>query len=634
MQKKGVEGLKNSRCDFGCFANQKKAQVAIFIIVAIVIVGGVLLFFVFRDIFFQKGLPAEMEPIYNDFLFCLETDASIGIDILGIQGGYIIPSDFEPGTSYMPFSNHLDFFGNPIPYWYYVSGNNIQKEQVPTLKNMEKQLAEFIESRARNCNFKIYFEQGFEIIQGEPKVDVTIGKNVVDVKINMNLEIHRGEESAIIKNHGVVLNSNLGKMYESAVKIYSYEQKSLFLEEYAVDTLRLYAPVDGVEMSCAPKIWNAEEVFSELQEAVEANTLALKLKNGNYDLKSPDDKYFIVDVSVEEDVRFLNSRTWPYSFSVEPSSGAMLIASPVGNQPGLGILGFCYVPYHFVYDIKYPVLTQIFSGDEIFQFPFAVVVRGNLPREPMASEAVGAELLDLCENKNTPVTIRTYDSRLTPVETNISYECFSTMCYIGGTSYGVIDEYFPQCANGFVIARAEGYEDSEFMFSTVSPGSAEIIMGKLYELDFELKLGGREYNSDAIITFTSEKGSKTIVYPEQRKISLSQGDYEVQVYAYRNSSIRLQESVQQQCVDVPQQGFGALLGLTEKQCFDITFPSQIISNALAGGGKLNYYILESQLENSNKIEINAEELPIPVTLEHLQNNYLLFEEKRLSIYFR
>jgi len=63
-----------------------------------------------------------------------------------------------------------------------------------------------------------------------------------------------------------------------------------------------------------------------------------------------------------------------------------LIANPVGNQPGLGVLCFCYVPYHFVYNIGYPVLIQVYSGEEIFQFPVAVVVKGNKPREALDYE--------------------------------------------------------------------------------------------------------------------------------------------------------------------------------------------------------------------------------------------------------
>ena len=55
---------------------------------------------------------------------------------------------------------------------------------------------------------------------------------------------------------------------------------------------------------------------------------------------------------------------------------------------------------------------------------------------------------------------------------------------------------------------------------------------------------------------------------------------------------------------------------------------------LSGGGKENYYILESELSDSNVIEINAESLDLPKSIEELQDNYILFEEKDLEILFK
>ena len=105
----------------------KRAQLTAFIIIAIIIIASGVLYFVFRDSLTVAGIPPSIEPVYNNFLSCLEEDIFIGIDLLESQGGYIEIPDFEPGSHHMPFSSQLDFLGNPIPYWYYVSGNNIQK---------------------------------------------------------------------------------------------------------------------------------------------------------------------------------------------------------------------------------------------------------------------------------------------------------------------------------------------------------------------------------------------------------------------------------------------------------------------------------------------------------------------------
>ena len=624
--------------------NNKLGQVTIFIIIAIVIVGAVLVYFAFRDDVLEGEIPVCIEPVYSSFLSCLEESTLVGIDVLESQAGYISLPDFESGSGYMPFSSQLNFLGSPIPYWYYVSGNNIQKEQVPSKRSMEEHLENFIEEEIKGCVFDAYYEQGFEIIQEESNAEVNIRDKEVEVSLEMDLSVEKGEDVALIKTHKVNVKSKLGMLYDSAKKIYEEEQESLFLENYAVDTLRLYAPVDGVELTCSPMIWSADEVFDELEEAIEANTLALKVKGGDYSLRAEEDKYFIINTEVDADVRFINSRDWPHSFEVVPSEESVLIAKPIGNQPGLGILGFCYVPYHFVYDVKYPVLVQVQYGDEIFQFPFAVVVQGNKPRQALDSSAVEFEYPELCEYKNVLIEVMAYDTKLNPIEADVSYECFGTTCDIGKTSLTKsLSGEFPQCVNGYILAKSEGFEDAKYLYSTTESGSVDIILDKLYELDVELKLDGTFYNKNAIISFISPRDdsgepsdsfSKTIVYPEYKSVKLSEGQYEIQVQIYKNSSIKLEETKHEQCMEIPKSGLGGLFGLTEEKCFDIKIPAQVISNALAGGGKESYYVLESKLDGSNIIEINAESLPLPRTIEQLQNNYILFEDKNLDVRFK
>ncbi len=605
----------------------KSGQVTIFIIIAIVIVAVVILFFALRKpTAGSEQIPVALEPPYVAFLSCLQDDSFLGIEFLKSQGGYIELPSFEPGSPYMPFSSQLNFLGTSIPYWYYVSGNNIQKEQVPSKEEMEKELEKFIEERIKSCDLSSYSQRGFELSRGEPTAQVSINAGSVDISLEMDLGISSTGENILIKDHSIVVNSRLGGLYDSAKIVYQKEQDELFLENYGVDILRLYAPVDGVEMTCGPLTWDAEKVFNQLGEAIEQNTLALKTQGSS-------DDYFVVDAGINQDVRFLNSRNWSNNFEVAPSDGRILISSPVGNQPGLGILGFCYVPYHYVYNIGYPVLVQVEDSGEIFQFPVAVVIRGNKPREPIASSAEEVAIPEFCKYKNTIIDVNAYDEEMRPVDVEISYECSETSCYIGSTYQGDLKAYFPQCANGKITARAEGYEDASYEYSTINSGETDIVLDKIYPIAVNLKVDGKNYGKEAVISFISDRASKTVVYPEQKTIGLSQGEYEVQVFVYDNSSLTIEASTSQQCVSVPKSGIGGLLGLTEERCFDIQMPEQIISQALVGGGKTNISVLDSMLKGYDGVEINAESLPKPTSLEQLQLNYILFEDKNLEVDF-
>jgi len=609
-----------------------RGQVTIFIIIAILLVSFVALFFVFKDKLLGDGVPSEMVPVYNSFILCLEENINSGISILESQGGYIYLPDYESGSEYMPFSSQLDFVGLSVPYWYYVSGNNIQKEQVPTLKSMEDQLSTFVENKVDNCLFDSYAEQGFTIIKGKPSADVEINQNEVLLNLDMDFTVEK-EDTVIIKTHELSVQSNLGELYDSAKSVYNEEQKSLFLENYTMDILNLYAPVDGVEFSCGSKVWSIYDIFGDVQEAVKENLAVVKIKGDSND-------YFVVDsltdkVSNEVHVDFLYSPNWPITFEVNPSEGLLLVANPVGDELGLGALGFCYVSYHFVYDLKYPVMVQLYNEktNERFQFPLAVIIEDSNPRESLIGESsVSVESPEICENANTEFQITTLDSDSDEVDSQISFECFSKTCNIGATKNGALTESFPQCVNGYVIATATGFKDAEVQLSTVSPGSLTIFMDKLYEMKLALKLDSSSYNGEALVTFGDSDGnSQTILYPAQNSINLSQGAYNISVSVYKNVSFEFNSTTQEYCTEVPRKIVG-VLGFTKEECYEIEVPEQLITKALAGGGNANVYSFsEIDLKNNDKIVINMEEFPEPDSLIQIQENYALFDNSELGV---
>jgi len=472
-----------------------------------------------------------------------------------------------------------------------------------------------------------YIDQGFSVAQGPAQVETAISNSGVEVIISADFAIGFEEDNTIVKNHNVGVPTSLGKLYSSALRIYEKEQTDMFLEAYGIDVMNLYAPVTGVELSCGPLNWDAEEVFDDLSIALEANTQAIRTSGD-------DDDYFYVDVGVSESVRFLNSRNWSSAYEVNPSEGRFMIAMPIGNQPGLGIMGFCYVPYHFVYNIRYPVMIQVYEGSEIFQFPMSVVILGNKAREPLTSIATEGVINDFCDYKNTGVEVEVVDFRGSGVEADISYECSGTSCYIGKALNGNLVGNFPQCAGGRIIARAEGYKETSMQFSSVETNFVTVAMDKFYELDVNVLVDGRDYAGEAIVSFNSNETSKTVLYPEQETIELVAGEYEVTVYIYSNASLKLEESVSEQCVEVPKGGVGGLIGLTEQRCFAIEMPEQIISQALSAGGHSKVYLLDSRLSSSSGVYINSESLPEPTSLEQLQTNYVLFEDKIVEVSFR
>jgi hypothetical protein len=620
-------------------ANKSRlAQVSIFIIIAIVIAAAIILIYFFWDGFKFYQVPKEVQPVYDYFSTCIEEETSMAASIMGSQAGYLELPEFEPGSDYMPFSSQLDFMGRGVPYWYYVSRNGIAKEQIPSKAKMEEQLSSYLKERIDECSFEQYREKGYEIEKGDIDLSVQIDETEINVEVNMPLTVSFGNSTGKKNEHKVEVNSKLGRFYDLASAIYEKESETEFLENYGVDVLRLYAPVDGSDLGCAPKLWYKDNIRENLTSALEANVPAIKVKGGYYDLGKEENKYFVQDLGeeVDEEVNFLYLRSWPMKLDIWPEEDGLLMAEPVGLQEGMGMLGFCYVPYHFVYDFAYPVLIQVYDGQEVFQFPVSVVIDKTMPRQALDVQGLPEVVPELCEHKLTKMSVYTYDSQLDPVPASIKYKCFDTTCYIGDTltsgEGAVLKGNFPQCANGYIIASAQGYKTSKQIKSTIESGEAVLILDKKYKLNLEIKKSGKSLTDEyAIATFTGDDYSTTAVYPEQKEVELIEGDYEVKVFIYSNSTIKLEGSTREECVDVSKSGVAGFFGATEEKCFTIEIPDQVVSFAVSGGGTQPYYATESELQQG-KLVIDAQDFGKPDKVEDLQINYNTIETGGLDIY--
>lgn len=616
---------------------QKRGQVALYVLIAVGILAAILAIIFFWPDQTSSSLSPEFEGPYASFLSCVQDEVSFGVALLGSQGGYIDLPSFVPGSSYSPFSNYLFFLGQPIPYWWTLSQNALVEERVPSRGQMERALNAYLTERIPSCVPSSALDEGYEMIISAGEVDSVILDNEVRVSFTHPVLLALGSSEARVTSHEVVVGSSLGALHSSAVSLYEQEQTTFFLENYALDTLRLTAPVDGVALSCSPLTWNAEDIFDEVSVALTNTYASLRTEGSSVSVSSPERAYFEIPFDEDVSVQFVYDPSWPSSFSVAPSEGPLLLSEPVGLQPGLGILGFCYVPYHYVYSLRFPVLVQLSEGDEIFQFPHAVIVEGNRPREPANGTAVSPSLPELCSTSSRDLFVTVFDSQLRGIsDAEVVFECVNTHCPLGTTNaQGALTTTAPQCANGFVRVLAEGYSETRSFVESASASSVEVFLAEMTTLPVRVLMQGAPLSGTALVTFASDTGEQqTLYYPEIDEVTLSQGDYTITVQAFRNTSLTLSAQQYEQCVDVPSQGLLGLFGSTKEECFDIEIPPQVVSYALSGGGEQQYYVLASELETAQVVELSLQPLPVPGTLEQLQENYLLVEDRQVGVTFR
>jgi len=615
---------------------EKKAQMTIFIIIAIVLAIGIVVYFVVRENIGISNVSPELKPVFDYYKECIKEEADTAVKLAGTQGGYIEVPEYKPGSEYAPFSSELNFLGFPVPYWYYVSGNGLIKEQLPSKGNIILDIEEYISDRLNECDFSSYFAQGFDIARQDANVKVFLNKEKMIIEVKSDLIVSKDKLTGRVNKHVVEIDTKLGKFYDIAKKIYEKQRNDAVFETYAVDVLRLYTPVDGVEISCSGKIWRTGEVIDNLKSGLEANIGAIKFKGNYYDLNNKKDEYYVIDIGkdIDESVNLIYSRAMPAKIEIngEGVDNDLMIASPVGIQEGLGILGFCYAPYHFVYDVSFPVVVQIYNNEEIFQFPVVVIIDNNVAREAVFSEIEQeGEEFDLCEFKTQNLDINIYDVNLNKVDANISYQCFNQRCKLGESADGRFVGGIPSCLNGRLLLKAEGFADKSEELSTNKERSIDIILDKKYNVKLDLKVGGKNLDGTAMISFIRKDGKSTsTLLPDVSKIELSEGEYIVKVYVYGNSSITIPASKKTQCQETPRSGILGFFGGTKEECFDINIPETKIEYALRGGGEGDVYLLDDQLEKG-KLEVEVEELPSPKSLEELQYNYASFDKMGVNI---
>jgi len=419
-----------------------------------------------------------------------------------------------------------------------------------------------------------------------------------------------------------------------AREIYDFEKEEAIFEQYGTDVLSLYAPVDGVKIQCAPEIWSTQEVMGEIRQGLDDNFRTIKFKGNYYDVSEKEREYFVIDKQVDESVNVIYSESWPTKIEVVGSDvdEVVMVAEAVGTQEGMGVMGFCYVPYHFVYDVYFPVMVQIYDLNEMFQFPVVAVIENNVPREAIVGDSLISEEdeFDLCKFKTQEVEVSLYDVNLNKVDGNISYACFDQKCRLGETSGGVIRGMVPACVNGYLSVRAGGFADKKQLFSSNDEVFADILMEREYELDIDMKNLGE---GSGIVLFTRDDGkTSSVALPEVDKVTLAEGQYEVKVFVYGDSSITIPASTKTQCMDAPREGLLGFVGMTEEKCFDITIPETKVEYALVGGGTQNAYILESELMKG-KITIRVDKFSRPGSLEELASNFELLDAKGVGLDF-
>ena len=649
----------------------KRGQTTVFIIIGIIILVSVGTFFYVNKAVKERQLEAErersllvpqqIEPIKNFIEACIDQVSRDGVNIIGLQGGYAnLPEDVFASASQNIFSNSLQIFRNlKVPYWYYEKASGVQESQKLTIKQIEQELNNYVNENLAECvdGVRVFESQGYELNIGEVNTKSEIKQDSVEIEIDYPMQVSFKDVGFNFNSFSKDLDVALGRLYILANDIINNEDQTNFLEEKTLDFLIIYkeVPYDFVDFECTPKIWSVQNVEKDLKGILSLNVPNIKIKNtANYYQDAR--QYFTWDLKRNYrtlTTNFYFSENWPFLMEVEPNENGVLSGTSLSGNlrdsfARFGSSFFCMNSYHFIYDIKYPVLVVLrddnaFDGEGYaFQFATQVIIDNNQPRmNVLGQQNEVLDDLDLCKNKVTPITVDALQvnpgETLSPLEdVEIEFKCLTSSCSIGKTKKdelggASLSARFPSCLNGFVIGKKAGFKEGKVQLSTNQPSSTSIILEPIYSKEYEIKIidpsrGIRDPFDDerVVINFDTTDYSTSAVYPgELSQIQLVDGIYNIDGYIIRESTqgITLKGTTITKCFDVPQRNLFGVFGATKQECVDVNVGDTSLKEVIVGGAEFEWSPSRIDLSRDNKLVIYMYYNGFPSTSESVLNAY-------------
>jgi len=198
----------------------KKAQASLFIAL------GLLLLIALGSVgYFKHSTSVENKPVIvpiNDFVEqCLDSVTDDVVKNVALQGGMVNPNDT------------IEYHKEQITILSYYIENGYQNV-VLDLSKLETDMEGAIEKNIKGClTFQDFERQGYTITTGMPKVDLTIAKDDVIVKLKYHLTLTRGKDVQNYEVFNADIKRPLGRLLQFTYDILNSEIYGYFdKEEY------------------------------------------------------------------------------------------------------------------------------------------------------------------------------------------------------------------------------------------------------------------------------------------------------------------------------------------------------------------------------------------------------------------
>ncbi len=201
----------------------RKAQISIFVILAVLIIIVIGIYFSIRlELLNFGGLNPEVKPVYTFVEKCIKETSEDAVYHIGDNGGYFISPN-----------NSLD---NHIPVYFDKGEVN-----VPSVEDIEKELELYMDDMLFFCVKNFVDFPDFNVRQGEIKSEVKIEKGKVLFDIKYPLSISKGESSYVFSDFEYGVDVRLFLIQNVSSNLIKYQKEFpedlclSCIEELAID---------------------------------------------------------------------------------------------------------------------------------------------------------------------------------------------------------------------------------------------------------------------------------------------------------------------------------------------------------------------------------------------------------------
>jgi len=191
---------------------EKKGQIAIFVVIALVTVAVIIAVFLFPNI--NVGTSAEVNP--NSFLReCIDSEMDGVLEAVSAQGGSIIPD------------NYIMYQDDKIQYLCYTSEyyKTCVVQQPLLVRHVQNEIKKVIEPSAQQCLRELideYESKGYDVQGSAGELNVTIIPGKINVEFNAPLSVTK-EGTQSFRKFGVSMESEIYDLLMTATSIVQFE---------------------------------------------------------------------------------------------------------------------------------------------------------------------------------------------------------------------------------------------------------------------------------------------------------------------------------------------------------------------------------------------------------------------------